>query len=218
MMYDLNVWHQSSGKPSRADVSTTCTLARGWTVSKIVARMVETLGPPRAGWLAQPRLSDRARAGLRLFEERVGEYVDLAGEMGTALPGPGRSPFVPPRTASAREAASAARRLRRLLDLGGGALGDPFQVLGEHVLIWRLPLGTDLAEAPSGFFYNHPRAGFCTVVNSGHLDIVRHAALHYEQPPSDDPRSEGVGIGRQPAHSGTYGAPDNDEDGRADLA
>lgn len=60
----------------------------------------------------------------------------------------------------------AARQLRRQLDLGGGALGDPFQVLDEHVLVWRFPLGKDLCEAPSGFFYNHPQAGFCIVINS----------------------------------------------------
>ena len=116
---------------------------------------------------AAPRdLGERAQAGLRLFEQRLGEYVELAGEMSTALPGPGRSPMGPARAASAKEAAWAARQLRRQLDLGGGTLGDPFQVLDEHVLIWRLPLGEDLCEAPSGFFYNHPQAGFCIVVNS----------------------------------------------------
>jgi Zn-dependent peptidase ImmA (M78 family)/transcriptional regulator with XRE-family HTH domain len=116
---------------------------------------------------AAPRdLGERAQAGLRLFEQRLAEYVDLAMEMSTALPGPGRSPLAPARTATTKEAAWAARQLRRQLDLGGGTLGDPFQVLDEHVLIWRLPLGEDLCEAPSGFFYNHPQAGFCIVVNS----------------------------------------------------
>lgn len=116
---------------------------------------------------AAPRdLGERAQAGLRLFEQRLVEYVDLAAEMDTALPGPGRSSLAPARTATAKEAASAARQLRRQLDLGGGTLGDPFQLLDEHVLIWRLPLGENLCEAPSGFFYNHPQAGFCIVVNS----------------------------------------------------
>jgi Zn-dependent peptidase ImmA (M78 family)/transcriptional regulator with XRE-family HTH domain len=116
---------------------------------------------------AAPRdLGGHAQAGLRLFEQRLAEYVELAGEMGTALPGPGHSALAPARTASAKEAAWAARQLRRQLDLGGGALGEPFQVLDEHVLIWRLPLGEDLCEAPSGFFYNHPQAGFCIAVNS----------------------------------------------------
>lgn len=111
-------------------------------------------------------LGDSARAGLRLFEQRVSEYVELAGEMGVKLPGPGRSSFPAARGVSAKEGAWAARQLRRQLNLGGGALGDPFQVLDEHVLIWRLPLGADLGAAPSGFFYNHPEAGFCIVVNS----------------------------------------------------
>jgi Zn-dependent peptidase ImmA (M78 family)/transcriptional regulator with XRE-family HTH domain len=116
---------------------------------------------------AAPRaLGQKAQAGLRLFEQRVAEYVELAEEMKTALPGLGRSPLAPARTASAKEAAWAARQLRRQLNLGGGALGDPFQVLDEHVLVWRLPLGADLGEAPSGFFYNHPQAGFCITVNS----------------------------------------------------
>jgi Zn-dependent peptidase ImmA (M78 family)/transcriptional regulator with XRE-family HTH domain len=116
---------------------------------------------------AAPRdLGEHAQAGLRLFEQRLGEYVELAEETGTALPGLGHSPLAPVHTASAKEAAWAARQLRRQLDLGGGALGDPFQVLDEHVLVWRLPLGEDLCEAPSGFFYNHPQAGFCVVINS----------------------------------------------------
>lgn len=116
---------------------------------------------------ASPRdLGEQAQAGLRLFEQRLAEYVELAVDMGAALPGPGRSPLTSARTASAKEAAWAARQLRRQLNMGGGALGDPFRVLDEHVLIWRLPLGADLGEAPSGFFYNHPQAGFCIAVNS----------------------------------------------------
>jgi Zn-dependent peptidase ImmA (M78 family) len=87
-------------------------------------------------------------------------------ETGATLPGPGRSPLTPARTASSKEAAWAARELRRQLNLGGGPLADPFQLLDAHVLIWRLPLGEDLDQSPSGLFYNHPRAGFCIAVNS----------------------------------------------------
>jgi Zn-dependent peptidase ImmA (M78 family) len=115
---------------------------------------------------APHQLGDRAQVSLRIFEQRVVDYVELAQDMGAALPGMGRSPLTPARTSSAKEAAWAARQLRHQLNLGGGALGDPFQVMGEYVLIWRLPLGADLDEAPSGFFYNHPQAGFCIVVNS----------------------------------------------------
>src|SRR5580704_9896030 len=116
---------------------------------------------------AAPReLAERARAGLRLFELRLAEYVELAQEMGTelnaALAGPGSSPLAPARTAGAKEAAWAARELRRHLNLGRGALADPFGALDGQVLAWRLPLGEDL----DGFFYNHPKAGFCVAVNS----------------------------------------------------
>ena len=69
---------------------------------------------------ASPReLGDSARGGLRLFEQRVSEYVELAGEMGVKLPGPGRSSFPAARGVSAKEGAWAARQLRRQLDLGG---------------------------------------------------------------------------------------------------
>jgi Zn-dependent peptidase ImmA (M78 family)/DNA-binding XRE family transcriptional regulator len=116
---------------------------------------------------AAPRdLGERAQAGLRLLEQHLADYVELADELSATLPGAGRSPLSPARTASARDAAAAARSLRRHLDLGGGALGDPFQALDPHVLVWRLPFGSDLEEAPSGLFYNHPRAGFCVAVNS----------------------------------------------------
>jgi len=116
---------------------------------------------------AAPRdLGESARAGLRVFESRLADYVELAADVGAVLPGPGRSTLAPARTTSAKEAAWAARLLRHQLNLGGGPIGDPFQVLDEHVLIWRIPFSADLADAPSGLFYNHPQAGFCIAVNS----------------------------------------------------
>ena len=152
------------------------------TVAALLARLYGTslegliAGDDQAGagidvsgvlFRAAPReLSDRAQAGLRMFDLRLTEYTELAAEMGVTLPGPGRSPLTQSRTATAKEAAWAARSLRHHLNLGGGAIADPFHALDEHVLIWRLPLGEDLGQAPSGFFYNHPQAGFCIAVNS----------------------------------------------------
>jgi Zn-dependent peptidase ImmA (M78 family)/transcriptional regulator with XRE-family HTH domain len=153
-------------------LSVAALLARlyGTSVEALVAgREQASAGIDVSGVLfrAAPReLSDRAQAGLRLFELRLSEYAELAAEMGLALPGPGHSPLPPSRTATAKEAAWAARSLRHHFDLGGGAIPDPFHTLGEHVLIWRLPLGENLGEAPSGFFYNHPQTGFCIAVNS----------------------------------------------------
>lgn len=115
---------------------------------------------------ASPALSDSALGGLRLLEQHLRDYVELAQELGQPLPGKGQSPFRAISGSSARDAADAARQLRRHLNLGGGPLGDPFRVADEYVLIWRLPLGEDLNGAPSGLFYNHPQAGFSIVVNS----------------------------------------------------
>src|SRR5262249_27487708 len=115
---------------------------------------------------APPALADTARGGLRVFEQHLRDYVELAQELGRPLPGKGKSPFPTVTGSSARDAADAARQLRRHLNLGGGPLGDPFRVADEYVLVWRLPLGEDLDGAPSGLFYNHPQAGFSIVINS----------------------------------------------------
>ncbi len=115
---------------------------------------------------APPALGESARVGLRVLERYLRDYVELAEELGRPLPGKGQSPFRTVSGSSARDAADAARQLRRHLNLGGGPLGDPFRVADEYVLIWRVPLGSDLSGAPSGLFYNHPQAGFSIVVNS----------------------------------------------------
>lgn len=115
---------------------------------------------------APSTLGESAHGALRLFDQYMRNYVELAEELGRPLPGKGQSPFSPVVGSSARDAADAARQLRRYLNLGGGPVGDPFRIADEHVLIWRLPLGEDLESAPSGFFYNHPRVGFSIVINS----------------------------------------------------
>jgi hypothetical protein len=115
---------------------------------------------------APAALDEPARGGLRALEQHLNDYVELADDLGMPLRGQGKSPFAPVSGSSARDAADAARQLRRCLNLGGGPLGDPFRVADEHLLIWRLPLGVDLRSVPSGLFYNHPRAGFSIIVNS----------------------------------------------------
>jgi Zn-dependent peptidase ImmA (M78 family)/transcriptional regulator with XRE-family HTH domain len=115
---------------------------------------------------APQTLGTGAQAGLRLLDQHLADYVELAEDIEVPLPGPARSPLTPARTASAKEAAWAARELRHHLNLGGGPIADPFRMLDAHVLVWRLPLGQDLSQSPCGLFYNHPRAGFCVAVNS----------------------------------------------------
>jgi Zn-dependent peptidase ImmA (M78 family)/transcriptional regulator with XRE-family HTH domain len=151
---------------------TAVALARlyGTTLDRLLAGdEVSAAGVDVSGILyraASPELDDSARGGLRRFEQYLRDYVDLADELGRPLPGKGQSPFAAVTGSSARDAADAARQLRRYLNLGGGPLGDPFRAADEHVLIWRLPLGEDLNGAPSGLFYNHPQVGFSIVVNS----------------------------------------------------
>jgi transcriptional regulator with XRE-family HTH domain len=111
-------------------------------------------------------LDNTAQEGLAIFERYLGEYAELATELQRPLPGKGQSPFPAVTGSAARDAADAARQLRRYLNLGGGPLGDPFRIADDHILIWRLPLGEDLQAAPSGFFYNHPQVGFSIVINS----------------------------------------------------
>ncbi len=117
---------------------------------------------------AAPRtLSERAAVGMRRFSELVQAYLELLEELGGEPPGRGTSPFpeAKPR-AGRRDAARLAREVRDFLGLGSGPIGDLFRLVDEHVLVFRLALGSDLSTAPSGLFYNHPRAGFCIVVNS----------------------------------------------------
>lgn len=111
-------------------------------------------------------LGDRARAGLRLFEHHASAYLELADDLGVELAWPRPSPF-PEAAGHARKfAVSAARRLRAFFGFGDGPLEDPFRQVDEHVLVWRLPLGEDLDDSPSGFFYRHARLGPCVVVNT----------------------------------------------------
>lgn len=112
-------------------------------------------------------LGERPRIAIRRFLELVDAYVELVEELGGKAPGRGASPFPPVRPRPGRrDAARLARSVRGLLGLGSGPIDDLFRLVDEHVLVFRLSLGSDLTTAPSGLFYNHPRAGFCVVVNS----------------------------------------------------
>ncbi len=116
---------------------------------------------------APQELGQRARAGMRRFADLAKAYVELLEELRGSPPGRGRSPLRPGKPGPTRwDAARLAHRLRTLLGLGSGPIDDLFRLVDEHVLVFRLPLGSDLSVAPSGFFYNHPQVGFCVVANS----------------------------------------------------
>jgi Zn-dependent peptidase ImmA (M78 family)/DNA-binding XRE family transcriptional regulator len=113
-------------------------------------------------------LRDEPKAGMSKFAALVRAYADLARDLRIPLPGQQSSRFPPAKPrAGRREAARLAREVRSDLGLGDGPLGDHlFDLLDEHVLIFRLSLGPVLDHAPSGFFCNHQDVGFCIVVNS----------------------------------------------------
>jgi Zn-dependent peptidase ImmA (M78 family)/DNA-binding XRE family transcriptional regulator len=112
-------------------------------------------------------LGQRARVGMQQFSDLVSSYIELLEDLGGQPPGRGVSPFrsVRPR-ATRQDAARLARSVREFFSLGSGPIDDLFRLVDEHVLAFRLPLGSDLNTAPSGLFYNHSKAGFCIVVNS----------------------------------------------------
>lgn len=117
---------------------------------------------------ASEELGDKARAGMAQFSALVRSYAELASEVGGPTAGRGNSPLVTARpNAGRKEAARLARETRELLGLSDGPIGDHlFAMADEWALVFRLPLGEIQDHSPSGFFYNHPLAGFCIAVNS----------------------------------------------------
>jgi Zn-dependent peptidase ImmA (M78 family)/transcriptional regulator with XRE-family HTH domain len=111
-------------------------------------------------------MTEGSHAGMRLFAKYVTAYVQLIDELGESVPGKGVSDFSQVKgRSSKKEAARLAREVREYLGLGAGPVGDLLSILGERLLVFRLPMG-DLEHYPSGFFYNHEKVGFCIVVNS----------------------------------------------------
>ncbi len=111
-------------------------------------------------------LREHSESAILAFSSYIRAYVRLLKETGQEIPGKGQTPFEPvPTRAPRKQAARLARELRRYLGLGSGPIGNLFSLADDYLLIFRLPLG-DLDRGPSGFFYNHPEAGFCVIVNS----------------------------------------------------
>jgi Zn-dependent peptidase ImmA (M78 family)/transcriptional regulator with XRE-family HTH domain len=94
-----------------------------------------------------------------------------------------------------RKAPTKAKQLRELFNLGNFALPDLFVFLDEqNVLVCQAKLGTigDGTKNISGVFFNHPKLGYCILVNSqtsrGRQTFTlahefAHALFHYGMPP-----------------------------------
>lgn len=109
---------------------------------------------------------------VRLELERwlnfLDNWAELLEDLGEYLPGLGK----PPKrfkdigqVTDARRAPTLAAEVRDKYDLGSGAIPDLYAFLDEWgVLVYRAALGS-IEDGVSGAFYNHPRLGYCILVN-----------------------------------------------------
>jgi Zn-dependent peptidase ImmA (M78 family)/transcriptional regulator with XRE-family HTH domain len=115
-----------------------------------------------------------ARLELERWLDFLDGWADLLDDLGVeeALSGPGR----PPKelrdwgqTTDSRRAPTLAAEARKAYGLGPGPIPDLYAFLDEWgVLVYRAALGSisGVGGGISGAFYNHPRLGYCILVNS----------------------------------------------------
>lgn len=114
------------------------------------------------------------RLELERWLDFLDNWADFLEDLGgkEALAGPGK----PPRelrewaqSTDARRAPTLAAKAREEYGLGSGAIPDLYAFLDERdVLVYRAALGSISGPGGgvSGAFYNHPRLGYCLLVNS----------------------------------------------------
>lgn len=110
--------------------------------------------------------------GLRQWLAFLDGWAEFLEDLGRELPGPGR----PPRkldeeetVTDARRASSLAQKVRDYYQFGQDALPDLYTFLDESgYLVTKANLGPVGRghDGISGAFYNHPRLGFCILVNA----------------------------------------------------
>ncbi|GAA5504207.1 hypothetical protein Dxin01_03976 [Deinococcus xinjiangensis] len=135
----------------------------------------------------------QASKALKSWLTFLDDWADLRSEVDGELPGRGQT-FVPegrvaePVTDS-RRAPALAVRTRELCHLGLDAIPDLMAFLdSKNILVCRKDMGK--GSDVSGMFYNHPRLGFCILVNSGHqpgrqqftmAHEMAHALFHHQE-------------------------------------
>ena len=138
-------------------------------------------------------LARRALSRWLRFLDDWAELLDEAGEPGAPLPGLHISLLPEGRVAEpitdSRRAPTLAARTREACNLGDDAIPDLANFLDSiGILVYRADLGED--SGVSGVFYNHPRLGFCILVNSSHrpgrqlftlAHELAHALFHHQE-------------------------------------
>lgn len=118
-------------------------------------------------------LSEQMRPAVRTWLDFLDAWAAFRGEdLGLPAPGPGR----PPRAlgengtiTDRRRASVLADKVREHYELGQDALPDLYAFLDENgFLVYKANLGRlgRGDDSISGAFYNHPRLGYCILVNA----------------------------------------------------
>lgn len=135
----------------------------------------------------------RARAALKRWLRFLDEWADLLEEADGPLPGRGKPPRAEWRTekpiTDSRRAPTLAGEVRQEYKLGLDAIPDLASFLDAiDVLVTYAGLGED--SEISGVFYNHPRLGYCILVNEDHrrgrqlftlAHEFAHALFHHQE-------------------------------------
>ena len=129
----------------------------------------ETSGEDLASMLlrADPGAAPEAAPGIREFIEFLDRYAKLAKLLEAPIHGMTQSPFMHrSQFVHKEDIRRKAEEVRAYLGLGTGPISDLNPVCAKlGVTVYREPLGRNLARAPSGAFFNHPRVGFAILVN-----------------------------------------------------
>jgi transcriptional regulator with XRE-family HTH domain len=140
--------------------------------------------------------SPRAKAAVGRWLAFLDDWADLLAECGDPLPGrrtaPRREWRAPHAITDTRLAPRLANSVREHYGLGDDAIPDLLAFLDQQgVLIYRValdPIGD--GEGVSGIFYNHPKLGYCILVNTrttpGRQTFtlaheLAHALFHYQE-------------------------------------
>lgn len=115
---------------------------------------------------------DDVRLELRRWLDFLDSWADFLEDLGQDIAGPGS----PPRrldegvmVTDARKAPTLAQKVRDYYQLGADAMPDLYAFLDERgYLVSKASLGSigQGHDGISGAFYNHPRIGFCILVNT----------------------------------------------------
>lgn len=116
---------------------------------------------------AGDNLSATARAGLQEFLAFLEDYADFLDDLGEILPGEQPSPFtLAEGYATPDDVRRKAEEVRSFFRLGLGPIPNLFTFLNNAgFTVYRAPLGPLEEGSISGAFLNHPRLGFCILVN-----------------------------------------------------